>query len=66
MWGEASVKMIFLIFWLVCLEVAVPLRVMRPTRFDARLRGWVDVFMHVSRCVLPFQKTFEECRDAQG
>jgi hypothetical protein len=27
----------FLIFWLECLEVAVSLRVMRPTSADARL-----------------------------
>jgi hypothetical protein len=32
----------FFFFWLVCLEVAISLRVMRPTSFDARW-GWVDV-----------------------
>jgi len=35
----------FLIFWFVCLEVAISLRVTRLTISDARLRGWLDVVM---------------------
>jgi hypothetical protein len=47
----------FLVFWLVCLEVAISLRVMRPTSSDARLGRCC----HVSRCIPPFQKPSEEC-----
>ena len=38
MWG-GSLRERVLIFWLACLEVAVSLRVMRPTSSDARLNG---------------------------
>ena len=46
MWGGCICKNDFLFFWLACLEVAVSLRVMRPTRSDARLNwGRVNVVM---------------------
>ena len=38
-WGFA--KNVLSTFWLVCLEVAISLRVMRPTSSDARLGGWM-------------------------
>ena len=44
---------------LLCLEEAIPLRVMRPKSSDARFMG-VGGCCHVSRCILPFQKPFEE------
>ena len=47
----------FLIFWLICLEVAIC--VMRPTSSDARLIWGVSGCCHISRCILPFQKPFE-------
>jgi hypothetical protein len=43
----------FLIFWLACLEVAIYLRVMRPTSFYADSWGAGEC-CHVSRCILPF------------
>jgi hypothetical protein len=39
LWGRSIRENEFLIFWLACLEVAVSLRVMRPTSYDARLGG---------------------------
>jgi hypothetical protein len=59
MWGEASENE-FLIF---CLEVAISLRVMRPTSSDAcKTHGGVGGCYHVDRCILPlFQKPYREC-----
>jgi len=61
MWGGSIRENEFLIFWFVYLEVAISLRVTRPTSSDARLRWGVDGCCHVGRCIMPFQKPFEEC-----
>jgi len=39
LWGRSIRENEFLIFWLACLEVAVSLRVMRPTSSDAKFMG---------------------------
>jgi len=39
MWGGSIRENDFFIFWLVCLEVAISLRVMRPTSSEARFMG---------------------------
>jgi len=52
----------FLEFWLIaCLEVAISLRVMRPTSFDARFKGGGWMLSCKPLYFLPFQKPFEEC-----
>ena len=53
----------FLIFWLVCSEAAISLRVIRPTNSDAKPMG-VGGCCHVSCFILPFQKPLKKC--AQG
>jgi len=59
MWGGGIRENEFLIFWLVYLEVAISLRMMRPTSSDARLGGgWMS---SCKPLYLPFQKPFEEC-----
>ena len=58
MWGGSIRENEFLIFSLACLEVAMSVRVMRPASSDAR---GVARCCCVSRCILPFQKRFEEC-----
>ena len=45
MWGGSIRENEFLIFWLACLKVAVPLLVMRPMSSDARFWKGVDVVM---------------------
>ena len=60
MWGGSIRESEFLIFCLVvCLEVAISLRVMRPTSLMRDSWG-VGGCCRVSCCILPFQKPFEE------
>ena len=53
MWGGSILENEFLIFWLACLEVAISLRVIRPTSSDARFVGcgWMMSCMSI---ILPF------------
>jgi len=61
MWGGSIRENEFLIFWLVGLEVAIYLRVMRPQILMQNT--WRMGGCHVSRCILSFHKPFEECWD---
>ena len=46
----------YFIFWLACLEIAVSLRVMRPTSSDARLTHWGRVNVIIKLLYFAFSK----------
>ena len=57
---EGSIRAKESFFLVLCLEVEVSLRAMRPTSSDAKLREEVG-HDRVDRCILPFSRPFVVC-----